>query len=82
MSNITIMIYYRVIYIHTCLLSCVLCVCFYLCFIRGVSKPNKSTQRTLDTLFVKGGAKLVDEAKRLGENFSLAQRAPSESYEI
>ncbi|KAG7270320.1 hypothetical protein CRUP_030220 [Coryphaenoides rupestris] len=31
----------------------------------GVSKPNKSTQRTLDTLFVKGAAKLVDEAKRL-----------------
>ncbi|CAL8318390.1 unnamed protein product [Lota lota] len=31
----------------------------------GVSKPNKSTQRTLDSLFVKGASKLVDEAKRL-----------------
>ncbi|KAJ3612011.1 hypothetical protein NHX12_020290 [Muraenolepis orangiensis] len=31
----------------------------------GGSKSNKSTQRTLDTLFVKGASKLVDEAKRL-----------------
>ncbi|CAL8242533.1 unnamed protein product [Merluccius merluccius] len=30
----------------------------------GASKP-KTTQRTLDTLFVKGASKLVDEAKRL-----------------
>ncbi|KAM9334611.1 protein MCM10 homolog [Symphorus nematophorus] len=29
------------------------------------SKPNKPTQKTLDKLFVKGSAKLVDQAKRL-----------------
>ncbi|XP_044042345.1 protein MCM10 homolog isoform X2 [Siniperca chuatsi] len=29
------------------------------------SKPNKSTQKTLDKLFVKGSAQLVDQAKRL-----------------
>ncbi|CAL8328318.1 unnamed protein product [Boreogadus saida] len=31
----------------------------------GGSKPNKSTQLTLDSLFVKGASKQVDEAKRL-----------------
>lgn len=34
---------------------------------RTASKPNKPTQKTLDTLFVKGSTKLIDQAKRLGE---------------
>lgn len=38
---------------------------------RTASKPNKPTQRTLDTLFVRGSAQLVGQAKRLGEDFSL-----------
>lgn len=33
---------------------------------RTASKPNKPTQKTLDKLFVKGSAQLVDQAKRLG----------------
>ena len=40
-----------------------------LCVVRGGSKPNKSTQLTLDSLFVKGASKQVDEAKRLGKNW-------------
>ncbi|KAM3587519.1 uncharacterized protein V6R79_007873 [Siganus canaliculatus] len=31
----------------------------------SASKPNKPTQKTLDKLFVKGSAQLVDQAKRL-----------------
>ncbi|KAG7215877.1 hypothetical protein INR49_021858 [Caranx melampygus] len=34
------------------------------------TKPNKSTQKTLDKLFVKGSAQLVDQAKRLGEEYT------------
>lgn len=34
---------------------------------RSASKSNKPGQRTLDNLFIKGSAKLVEQAKRLGE---------------
>lgn len=39
-----------------CLVSC-----------RTASRPNKPVQKTLDTLFVKGSAQLLAQAKSLGE---------------
>lgn len=35
---------------------------------RTASKPNKPVQKTLDKLFVKGSAQLVDQAKKLGKD--------------